>query len=320
MTFTSRTRVYIAGPETLIGQALVRRLAGQVELPGLDDGPDLRDAAAVDRFFAESRPEYVVVAAGRTAGILGNQMFPAELMLDNLQVAAHVIPSAWRHGTRSLLYLTSSCTYPKLAPQPLRVESLWTGPVEATSEAYAVAKLAGMRLCEAFRSQYDARFIIAIQGDAFGPGDDFDPANSHVVPGLIRRMHDAKVAHAPFFEIWGTGSPRREFMFADDVADAALFVIENYDAAAPINLGTGTTTSILELAQIVREVVQYEGELRFDSSRPDGMPLKGLDSTVLHALGWRPSSELKAAIAHTYQWFVANAGVAPTSASIQCPT
>lgn len=304
----AQSRVFVAGASTLIGRALIRRLEGQgiTRVVGVDDALDFADGAAVDRFFSEVRPDAVVVAAGTAAGIAANQKCPADLMRDNLLVASHVIPSAWRHGTKQLLYLSSSCTYPRLAPQPLRIESLWTGPVEPTSGAYAVAKLAGMQLCQAYAQQHGARFVTAIKGDAFGPGDDFSEANSHVVGGLMRRMHEAKTARAASVVIWGSGSPRREFIYADDLADACIFLMRHYDGRDPINVGTGLTTSIRELADMLREIVGYEGELRFDASRPDGMPLKGLDSSPLTALGWRPAWDLRAALRQTYEWFVAH--------------
>lgn len=317
-TFDHQPRLFVAGASTMIGGAVVRRLDAQgfAALVGIDDEPDLTDAAAVDRFFASARPDYVVVAAGRTAGIAGNQAQPAELMIDNLVIASHVIPSAWRHGTAKLLYLASSCVYPKHAPQPLKVESLWTGPVEPTSGAYAVAKLAGLRLCEAYRQQYGARFMTAIKADVFGPGDDFDPVNSHVVGALLRRMHEARIAGTPVVEIWGTGSPRREFIYVDDLADAAMFLMRHYEGAEPINIGTGVTTSIRELAEMLRGVVGYDGELRFDTSRPDGMPLKGLDSAPLRALGWTPAWDLGPALRRTYESFLAQER-APTGV---CPS
>lgn len=303
-----QSRVFVAGAKTMLGRALVRRLEyqGLKGLVGLDESPDLREARSVDRFFADARPEFVFVAAGRTAGISGNQQYPADLMLDNLLVAAHVIPAAWRYGATKLLYLASSCTYPKNAAQPLAVDSLWIGPVEPTSGAYAVAKLAGVRLCEAYRQQHGVRFIAAIKADAFGPGDDFHPSNSHVVAGLLRRMHEAKLARVSVVDIWGTGAPRREFIYVDDLADASIFLMHHYDGAEPINIGTGITTSVRELAEIVRGIVGYEGDLRFDASRPDGMRLKGLDSSPLCALGWKAASDLTAALARTYEWFLAH--------------
>ena len=290
----------------MVGQALVRRLAAEdvTAVAGDEDDGDLRNPAALDRVFAAVRPQQVIVVGGKEAGISGNQQQPAELMLDNLLVATAVISTAWRHGVEKLLYVASSCTYPKHAPQPLAVESLWTGPVEPTSGAYAVAKLAGMRLCDAYRQQYGARFISAIKADTFGPGDDFSIANSHVVGAVMRRMHEAKISGNPLLDIWGTGEPRREFIYVDDLADAVIFAMKNYESALPINIGTGVTTSIRELAELLRKVVGYEGELRFDTSRPDGMPLKGLDSTPLAALGWTPAWNLTAALARTYESFL----------------
>ncbi|HEX3655886.1 MAG TPA: GDP-L-fucose synthase [Pirellulales bacterium] len=299
--------VFVAGADTLIGEAIARRLGdhGYDRLIGLDNAqPDLRDARAVDRFFEEHRPEYVFLAAGKSAGIAGNQKFPAELMLDNLLVACHVIDSAYRHGTTKLLYVASSCTYPKLAPQPMRIESLVTGPFEPTNEAYATAKLAGMKLCEAYRRQYGARMIAAIPANAFGLADHFDARDAHVIPSMLRKMHDAKVEQAPRVELWGTGQARREFVFADDLADACLFVMQHYDEAAPINLGGGCDVSIRELAVAVQEVVGYEGELRFDATKPDGMPLKALESSTLAALGWQPTTPFREALEKTYRWFL----------------
>jgi GDP-L-fucose synthase len=301
------SRIFVAGPGTLIGSALVRRLGEQgfTHLVGATDGPDLLDAHAVDRFFAAERPEYVFVAAGRSGGIDANQKYPADLMLENLLVAAHLVPAAWTHGAAKLLYLTSSCTYPKHAPPPMRPESLWTGELEPTSAAYATAKLAGARLCDAYRHQHGARFIVGIPADAFGPGDDFSPESSHVVAALIRRMHDARERGDTALDVWGSGAPRREFIYADDLADACIAAMLRYEGAAPVNLGTGIGTSIRELAELVRDVVGYRGSLWFDTTRPDGMPCKALDSTVLHGLGWRPARDLRAALASTYEWLQA---------------
>jgi GDP-L-fucose synthase len=301
----SPSEVFVAGATTALGQALVRRLQREpgVRLVGIDDGPDLSEASSVDQFFGDTRPEAVIVAAGRTAGIEGNRRAPADLMLDNLRVATHVIPAAFRHGTVKLLYLGSSCVYPRLAAQPLAVSSLWTGPVEPTSGPYAVAKLAGLTLCEAYRRQHGARFITGVKADAFGPGDEVDPANSHVVAGLLRRLHEAKASGAATVEIWGTGSPRREFIFIDDLADACVFLMRTYEGDAPINIGTGVSTSIRELAELLREIVGFQGRLTFDVTRPDGAPLKGLDSSALKQMGWAPAWELKTALAKTYAWF-----------------
>jgi len=295
----------------MTGAALVRRLeaAGGWALVGADGQPDWGDRREVDRFFAETRPDHVVVAAGRTAGIAGNQRYPADLMLDNLLVAAHVVPAAWRHGTKKLLYLVSSCVYPPSAPQPFTADALWTGPVEPTSAAYATAKLAALKLCEAYHQQHGARFGAAVVADVFGPRDDFSADGSgHVVSALMSRMHAARRTGARAVTIWGSGAPRREFLYVDDLADAALFLLRTYEDGAPINIGTGLTTSIRELAEVVREIVGFGGDLVFDTSRPDGAPVKGLDAAPLRALGWTPSWDLRAALTSTYEWFLRHEG------------
>jgi GDP-L-fucose synthase len=298
------SRIYVAGGDTFIGGALMRRLADR-GVGGLirEREPDLTDRASVEQFFLRTRPDLVFVAAGRTAGIAGNQASPADLMVDNLLVGTHVISSAWNAGTTKLLYLASSCIYPKAAPPPFGVSSLWTGPVEPTSGAYAVAKLAGVRLCDAFRIQHGSRFFAAVAADVYGPGDDFSTDRSHVVAALLRRMHEAKQLSAPSVEIWGSGAPRREFIYVDDLADACIFAMHQYDGNEPLNLGTGVTTSIREVAETIREVVGYEGDLRFDSSKPDGMPFKGLDSTPLRSLGWEPAYSLRSGLLKTSEWF-----------------
>jgi GDP-L-fucose synthase len=305
--------VYVAGGSgsrgqgTMVGGAIVRRLAalGFTNLVGVgSDEPDLLNRAEVEAFFARTRPAYVFVAAGKTAGIAGNQLHPADLMIDNLLVAGHVIPAAARSGASKLLYLSSSCTYPKGAPQPLDASSLWTGPLEATSAPYAVAKLAGITLCEAYRRQYGAAFITAISADAYGPGDDFDPDRSHVVSALIRRFHEARAAAAPSVAVWGSGSPRREFIYVDDLADASIFAMHHYNDGNPLNLGTGIATSIGDLAALVRDAIGYRGEVTFDRSKPDGMPFKGLNSARLRELGWRPSVDLAGGLRRTYEWFL----------------
>jgi GDP-L-fucose synthase len=307
LTVELQARVYVAGGETLIGAALVRQLraAGYRNLVGLPgSGPDLTDAGQVDAFFARARPEYVFVAAGKSGGIEVNSRRPAELMHDNLIVACHVLEAARRHETKKLLYLGSSCAYPKHCPQPMRVEALLTGPLEPTSAAYAVAKIAGMTLCDAYRRQYGCRFVSAIPADVFGPGDDFSPENSHVAAALLRRMHEAKLQGQPTVSIWGTGRPRRELMFCDDLADACLFVMREYEGGGPINLGVGEDVSIAELAAMIREIVGYDGRLVFDTTRPDGMPRKLLDSSELGSLGWRAKTSVREGLAATYRWFL----------------
>lgn len=301
--------IYVAGGRTLVGAAILRQLTrrGFTRLVGQgEDEPDPADPGQVIPFFAAHRPASVFVAAGHSGGIAANQGSPAALMLHNLRVATTVIPAARRYGTRKLLYLASSCIYPRDCPQPMRVESLLAGPLEPTNEAYALAKLAGLKLCEAYAAQYGARFLAAIPANPFGPGDDFCPEGSHVIPALMARMHRAREEGRTRVEVWGTGAPRREFLFADDLAEACLVVMERYQATAPINLGGGETLSIRELAEVVAEVVGYRGAICFDPSRPDGMPEKRLDAGPLRALGWRPATPLRAALAATYAWFLQN--------------
>ena len=300
-------KIYVAGGQMLIGAAILRELERQgymniVARPG--EEPELTNAVQVDAFFARTAPSYVFLAAGKSGGIRANQKYPAELMLDNLLVECHVIHSAYHYGVKKLLYLASSCSYPKHCPQPMRVESLLTGPLEPTNEAYAVAKIAGIKLCQAYRQQYGVNFIVGIPANAFGPGDDFSPEDSHVIPALIRKVHEAKELGLESVSIWGTGAPRREFIFADDLADACIFVMREYNNSKPINIGDESDMSIRELAELIKEVVDYSGELRFDTSKPDGMPLKILDSSQLRELGWRPKTSFRSALSATYDWFL----------------
>jgi len=298
--------IFVAGGDTLIGAAILRELsrAGYTAVLPASVEPNLRDGREVDAFFNDYRPEYVFIAAGSSGGILANQRYPAELMLDNLLSAANAIHSAHGHGTRKLLYLASSCSYPKATPQPMRPEWLMKGPLEPTNAAYATAKLAGIALCQAYRDQYGDDFIVGIPANAFGPGDDFSEENSHVIGALIRRMHEAKTAGDATVTIWGTGEPRREFVLADDIARACVHVMNTYSDDMPINLGGGRDVSIRELAELIRDVVGYRGKIRFDAGKPDGMPLKALDSSVLHALGWNEATPFRDALETTYTWFL----------------
>lgn len=301
--------IYVAGGQTLIGAALLRQLEqqGYKNLAGLPPAePDLTDREQVSDFFASNKPDYVFLAAGKSGGISANQKYPADLMLDNLLVVCNVIDSAYRCGVKKLLYLASSCSYPKHSPQPMQVESLMTGNLEPTNEAYAVAKIAGIKLCQAYGQQYGANFISGIPANAFGIGDDFSLEESHVIPALIRKMHEAKIADAEFVEIWGTGTPRREFILADDLADACLFIMDKYDEKKPINIGCGLDLSIKELAELIKDAVGYRGLLRFDTRKPDGMPLKALDSSKLSSMGWQPKTSFYAAVSLTYDWFLSN--------------
>lgn len=300
-------RIYVAGARTFIGTALLRQLEreGYANIAGgRGDEPDLTDAAQVEGFFAETTPAYVFLAAGRSGGIEANQKYPADFLMDNLLVGCHVVRSAWRHGVRKLLYLASSCTYPRHCPKPMREDSLLTGPLEPTNEAYAVAKIAGMKLCQAYRQQYGAKFISGIPANAFGPGDDFGLEDSHVIPALIQKMHEAKTRRRASVRIWGSGSPRREFIYVDELADACLFLMRAYDEPQPINIGSGSDLSIRELAELIREVIGYQGRLQFDTSKPDGMPVKLLDSSRLSALGWRSKTPMRSALSATYAWFL----------------
>jgi GDP-L-fucose synthase len=298
-------RIYVAGGNTLIGAALLRQLEAHAfaKVVGRPpDEPDYRSANAIAAFFHSVRPEYVFVAAGKSGGIRANESLPAELMLDNLLAECHVIDAAHGFGVKKLLYLGSSCCYPKHCPQPMRIESLMSGPLEPTNEAYATAKIAGIRLCQAYARQHGNNFICGIPANAFGIDDDFSAEGGHVIPALIARVHRAKVERQPSVTVWGTGNPRREFIFADDLADACLFVMQNYDDAhTPINLGSGDELSIGEMAELIRQVVGYTGELVFDTTRPDGMPLKSLDSRMLSKMGWRAATPIARAIEKTYE-------------------
>ncbi|HSQ55759.1 MAG TPA: thiamine pyrophosphate-dependent enzyme, partial [Gemmata sp.] len=302
-------RIFVAGGETLLGAAILEALAAsgfRNLIRFAASAVDLANGPAVEAFFDAERPEFVFLAAGKSGGIGLNRAQPADLMLDNLLSSANVISAAHRHGVKKLLYLASSCVYPRKALQPMRIEALGTGPMEETSEAYSTAKLAGWKLCDAYRRQFGCRFITAIPANAFGPHDDFAPETGHVIPSLIRRAHDAKEKGDRELVVWGSGTPRREFVYSRDIASACVFAMRNYDREAPINLGGGVDVSIAEAARVVAEVVGFRGRLVFDQSKPDGAPLKALDSSPLLAMGWRPATDFRTAIAETYRWFLAN--------------
>jgi len=302
--------VYVAGHAGLVGSAVVRRLedAGfTTVLTASRSQLDLRNQAEVSHWFKANRPEYVFLVAGTVGGILANSTRPAEFIYDNLMIHGTVVHAAHEYSARKLLYLGSSCIYPRQAPQPIPEDALLTGPLEPTNEWYAVAKIAGIKLCEAFRRQYGDDFISAMPTNLYGPGDNFDLTSSHVLPALIRKFHDAKVAGARSVEVWGTGSPRREFLHVDDLADACLYLMEHYSADEHINVGTGVDVAIRELAEIVRDTVYPEAELVFDTTKPDGTPRKLLDVGVLEDLGWSANINLRDGIASTYQWFLDNA-------------
>jgi GDP-L-fucose synthase len=309
MGLQSESRIFVAGGGALVGAALSRRLreAGFANLVGDGDAaPDLRDAEAIDEFFATERPEFVFLLGGRSGGIARNQREPAELMLDNLRIETALIPAAQRHGATKLLYLAAACIYPRDCEQPMHPALLGSGPVEPTSEAYAMAKWAGLVLCRAYAQQFGARFITAIPANPFGPGDDTRSEDAHVVGALLRRMHHAKERGDAEVVVWGTGRARRDFLFADDLADALLFLMQRYDDPAPINVSGASDVAIGELAERIQKVVGFGGALRFDATRPDGAPRKTLDGAPLRALGWAPRTSLDEALAATYRWFLAD--------------
>ncbi len=301
--------VYVAGHAGLAGSAIVRALRrrGHTQVVTQTRAElDLTNAREVDRFFDIARPHVVVLAAARVGGILENDSRPAEFIRENLLIQTNVIHVAQRHDVRKLLFLGSSCIYPRLAPQPLTESSLMTGPLEPTNEAYAMAKLAGIAMCQAYRRQYGFNAITALPTNLYGPNDNFEPYSSHVIPGLMRRLHDARAAGDTEFVVWGTGEPRREFLHADDFADAACLLLDRYDEAAPINVGCGEDVPIRELADLLARIIGYKGRLVFDASRPDGTPRKLLDVAKLRALGFTQRLTLEAGLRETYRWFMTN--------------
>lgn len=308
--------IFVTGHRGMVGSALLRRLTGagfanivtatRAEL-------DLREQAAVDEWFDAHRPSYVIHAAGTVGGIQANATRPAEFLYDNLMIHATVLQAAYRTGVEKLLYLGSSCIYPRDCPQPIKEEYLLTGPLEKTNEAYAVAKIAGLKSCEAYRKQYGCRFISAMPTNLYGPNDNFDLTSSHVVPALIRKFHDARLSGATEVAVWGSGRPRREFLYVDDLADACLFLMDNYEGEGTINVGSGEDLTIAALAGLIRDAVCPGVEIAFDASMPDGTPRKLLDVSKLHALGWRHQTMLAAGLASAYEWYCSRLAVAAAS-------
>lgn len=303
------SRIFVAGHRGLVGSAIVRRLTDdgyENLLLRARDELDLLDQRAVADFFRGSRPEHVFLAAARVGGIHANATRQADFLYENLIIAANVIKSAADHGVEKLLFLGSSCIYPKHAEQPMREDTLLTGPLEPTNEGYAIAKIAGLKLCEMYQRQYGKRFISAMPTNLFGINDNFHPEDSHVIPGMMRRFHEAKLAGAKEVVVWGSGTPRREFLFADDLADALMVLMETYEEPTTVNVGTGSDMTIRELAETMKRVVGFEGQIRFDASKPDGTPRKLLDVSKITALGWRPKHSFEDALRATYQWAQAN--------------
>ena len=310
MQFMDKTdKIFVAGHRGMVGSALVRRLEAEAFSNLLTRERaqlDLADESAVAKFFAEERPAIVIVAAAKVGGIKANNDYPVEFLVENLRIQNNVIRAAQENGVRKLLFLGSSCIYPKFAPQPIPETALLSGPLEQTNEAYAIAKIAGVKLCQAYCSEYGANFISAMPTNLYGPNDNFDLETSHVLAALLRKAHEAKTRNDRKLVVWGTGKPRREFLHVDDLASACLLLLEKYDSPEIINVGCGEDISIRELAELICDVVGFEGELAWDTTKPDGTPRKLLDITKIRALGWKPAITLREGIARTYEWFRAN--------------
>jgi len=300
-------KIYIAGHRGLVGSAIIRNL----ESKGFNNivcktssELDLTSQADVNKFFEIEKPDYIFLAAAKVGGIHANDTYPADFIRDNLLIQTNVIDAAYKNNANKLLFLGSSCIYPKFAPQPMKEEHLLTGELEPTNEWYAIAKIAGIKMCQAYKKQHGFNAISIMPTNLYGPGDNFNLENSHVMPALIRKFHEAKINNLPVVEIWGTGSPKREFLHVDDMADASVFLMESYEGEGFVNVGVGEDVSIKELAETVKEVVAYQGDLIFDTSKPDGTPRKLLDVSKLNALGWKSHTELNKGIIATYQWFL----------------
>jgi GDP-L-fucose synthase len=299
-------KIYVTGHEAMIGAAILRRLkdAGYTKLVSMPASRlDLTDQKAVSSFFKKEKPDYVFLAVPRTGGILANSKFPAEFIYENLQSETNIIHSSWQSGVKRLLYLASSCIYPKESPQPMKEEYLLTGKMESTGEHYAIAKIAGIKMCQSYNIQYGTKYISAVPSDLYGPLDDFNPETSHFLSALMRKMHEAKIHREPEVVVWGTGSPRRDSLYVDDMADACIFLMNNYYDSEIINIGSGQDMTIKEMAVLIKDVVGFNGELVFDKSKPDGAPRKLLDTAKITRLGWSPVVGITDGIKRTYQWY-----------------
>lgn len=307
----SESKIYVAGHHGMVGSAVARALRanGFSNLVARSSRElDLTRQEQVEEFFAAEKPEYVFLAAARVGGILANKTYRADFIYINLQIECNVIHAAWKTGVKKLLFFASSCIYPRLCPQPMREEMLWSGPLEPTNSPYAAAKLSGIALCQAYRDQHGVDFFSVIPTNLYGPNDNYDPEQSHVMAALLLKFHQAKLAHAPTVTLWGTGTPRRELMYVDDAAAASLFLMQQENLTGPVNIGVGMDRSILELAQLVKATVGYEGEIVFDTTKPDGAPRKLLEVNRLTTLGWRASTTLEEGVARAYQDFLATGG------------
>jgi len=302
----TKRRVWVAGHRGMVGSAILRRLAKEdVEIITVDRrNVDLREQQTVRQWVARARPDAIVLAAAKVGGILANDTCPADFIFDNLAIETNVIQAAHLANVERLVFLGSSCIYPKLAPQPIKEEALLTGPLEPTNEWYAIAKIAGIKMCQAYRRQYGRRYIAVMPSNLYGQNDNFDLSTSHVLPALIRKFHAAKIAGESEVVVWGTGTPLREFLYVDDLADAVVFLMDRYDAGEPINCGTGSDVSIRQLAEMIGRVAGFKGKLVFDTEKPDGTPRKLMDSSRLAALGWRPKTSLEEGVNEVYRWFV----------------
>jgi GDP-L-fucose synthase len=311
MEIAREARIYVAGHRGLVGSAIWRELQrrGFTRLIGRTHAElDLLDGTAVRAFYEQEKPKYVIDAAAKVGGILANDRHPAEFLFQNLQIQNNLIHGAYQAGVRKLLFLGSSCIYPRLAPQPLKEEYLLTGPLEPTNEWYAVAKIAGIKMCQAYRRQYGCDFISAMPTNMYGPNDNYDLQSSHVLPALIRKFHEAKAANAPAVTCWGTGSPLREFLYSDDLARACVFLLENYSEEQLINVGSASEVTVRELTETIKRVIGFAGQIVWDKAKPDGTPRKLMDSSRLFALGWRPQVELEAGVRLAYQDFLKRFG------------
>jgi GDP-L-fucose synthase len=305
------SKIYVAGHRGLVGAAIVRclRKLGFENLVTRSRAElNLTSQVEVEGFFNSEKPDYVFLAAAKVGGIQANNTYPADFIRDNLQIQTNIIDSAYRNGVKKLAFLGSSCIYPKFAPQPMREEHLLTGELEPTNEWYAIAKIAGIKMCQAYRRQYGFNAISLMPTNLYGPGDNFNLANSHVLPALIRKFHEAKINNASNVTVWGTGTPKREFLHVDDLADASVFLMNHYDEESIVNVGVGEDVSIGELAQLVKDVVGFSGEIVYDASKPDGTPRKLLDVSKLNALGWKAKIELRDGVASTYDWYLEHQG------------